>query len=293
MLIWNHIDKETPATNYPVLVNKEPVESLLDAQLAVRIKNREGRSGWFSGSERKIHTTEAMPYWTPLYQENVLLEKAPAEEEYPALLETYLSRLSLYEKRYQAIAKAMMAIREAYSLDYYIAGIINRSLSLVYGFETLIRSENFISAAHLVRSYLDCYFRLNAAYLVDDRDKFLMEVLRGNHVRKMMDRDGNLMTDAYLKSKATEHHPWMAEVYNETSGFVHFSNKHLSNAVRVSKEKENTLTTYIGKMDHEVTDESKFESVACMLAISNAIAEMCFGWVATKWDLSGQKRFAG
>jgi hypothetical protein len=168
-----------------------------------------------------------------------------------------------------------------YALDFYVTGILNRSLSLLYGYETLLLSSNFVAAAHLVRPYLDSYLRLSSAWLVDDPHDFAKEVWKGVAVRKIRDKDGKLMSDAYLKSKAVVDFPWMGDVYDETSGFIHFSNKHVGNATRPGK-KELTFTTYIGKTDNEVSDVSRIEAVACMIEISNAIARLIYGWIETK-----------
>jgi hypothetical protein len=53
------------------------------------------------------------------------------------------------------------------------------------------------------------------------------------------------MTDAYLKEKATAEFSWIENVYNETSAFVHFSNKHIMNTTTLSSEKERTLRTFM------------------------------------------------
>jgi hypothetical protein len=145
-----------------------------------------------------------------------------------------------------------------YAIDFYISGIISRSLSLIYGFETLILSRNFVAAAHLVRPHLDNFLRLNAVWLTKDPHDFAFKVWKGEQVGNLKDRDGNLMKDWYLKDKATEHYPWMKNVYDETSGFVHFSNKHIKNATSlVKREDEGILQTFLGKTDNNVSNEHR------------------------------------
>lgn len=169
-----------------------------------------------------------------------------------------------------------------YALDYYILGILNRSSSLIFGFETLIKSSNFVSAAHLIRPHLDNYLRLLAAWLVEEPHVFAKNVWAGASIRNIKDRSGKKMTDAYLKEKASEEVHWIENVYNETSGFVHFSNKHILNATTLSSETENTFRTFIGKTDNQVSYHSKLESVIVMIEISNAILNRIYGWIETK-----------
>ena len=49
------------------------------------------------------------------------------------------------------------------------------------------------------------------------------------------------MRDSYLRDKTAEDFPWMNDVYNETSGFIRFSNKHPDNANNPSARKDNSM----------------------------------------------------
>ncbi|WEA01709.1 hypothetical protein [Mucilaginibacter sp. SJ] len=115
-----------------------------------------------------------------------------------------------------------------------------------------------------------------------DPHGFATEVWKGNPIRKIRDTDGKFMTDSYLKEKATIDYPWIADVYEATSGFIHFSDKHIANATTLTKGKESSLTTFIGKVDNQVYYESKIEATIGMIEISNCIAKQVFGWIETK-----------
>lgn len=117
---------------------------------------------------------------------------------------------------------------------------LNRSLSLIYGFDTLLTSANFVGALHLVRPHLDNYLRLSASWLVENSHDFAKDFGEGMNIRNIKDRNGKKMTDAYVKEKATAEFPWIENLYNETSGFIHFINKHIMNATSLSSEKEKT-----------------------------------------------------
>lgn len=54
------------------------------------------------------------------------------------------------------------------------------------------------------------------------------------------------------------------------------------NATTLSSEKERTLRTFIGKIDNNVSYQSKIEAVIRMIEISNLISSCVYGWIATK-----------
>ncbi|WP_208734739.1 hypothetical protein, partial [Corallococcus praedator] len=112
---------------------------------------------------------------------------------------------------------------------------MNRTLSLIDGYITLTRGENFLAAAHLIRPNLDNYLRFHAAWLVSDPHDFAGRIMSGEHVRKMKDKTGAKMTDAYLVSTLKDEHDWLERVYEETSGFVHLSRQHVISSLRYSE----------------------------------------------------------
>ena len=129
---------------------------------------------------------------------------------------------------------------------------------------------------------LDNYLRLSALWLVSNPDEVASQVWSGTALKTLFDRDGKKMSDAYLRDKAAETYPWIKAVYNETSGFIHFSGKHIMNATTPAVDKEQTLRTYIGKFDHNVSNLSKIEATAGMIEICNCISHAVFGWLDTK-----------
>ena len=102
------------------------------------------------------------------------------------------------------------------------------------GIREHIEQHNFTCAAPLVRLMLDSLVRLYAASLVDDKDTFFLSIIQGHAINRIKDKDGNLMHDKYLVDKLVEltKMPELRVLYEKTSGFVHFSEKHLFAAVR-------------------------------------------------------------
>src|SRR5881397_2390870 len=128
-----------------------------------------------------------------------------------------LEELRSSEQLHSDLGKFLLEIIH-YPMDYLAAGVLNRSLALISGFCTLIENENFVAAAALVRLQLDTCLRFAAAWLTKDPHQFALQVLAGAEVRRIKDRDGRPMTDAYLVQKLTPEYPWVATVYKHTSG---------------------------------------------------------------------------
>lgn len=71
------------------------------------------------------------------------------------LINTKLDHLDFFEKDFKDLSKHMMAPgQDLFPLDMLAVAVINRSLSLIAGFTTLIRNNNYIAAAHLARPHL-------------------------------------------------------------------------------------------------------------------------------------------
>lgn len=283
MINWNQIKEGLPDTETPVFLAKEPLNDFKDAIVGRMVKREEdGATGWFCSNNGAPFQLSVFPLWATLKEIDLALSES-SEEELRANIPVVLQKLSFFESKFQCLAKAMMISgKGVYPLDIYISGILNRSLSLIYGFETLIKSVNFLGAAHLVRPLLDNYLRLSAAWIVSSPHDFVNEVWSGKSVKDLKDKDGRLMTDRYLKQKAAVKYPWIENVYDETSGFIHFSAKHIVNATTLSDANERSLITVISKTDNNVSIGSKLEGILCMIEICNCIAEMTFGWIETK-----------
>lgn len=283
MISWKETQLEQPEPRKPVLLSKSTVEDFAGISVGYLIKRDEDDAvGWFFTNDGRPSVLSVWPYWTYLKETEIEIPDKP-DIELVSNVSLYLQLLKNFEKKIQCLAFAMMySGMGTYSLDYYVCGVLNRGLSLIYGFDTLINSDNFLSAAHLVRPMLDNYLRLNAAWLVSDPYSFAQEVWSGKSVNKIKDREGNSMTDSYLRDKAAINHPWIKDVYNETSGFIHFSGKHIMNATILHESDKRQLETYIGKTDNGVTNSSKLEAITCMIEICNCIVLATFGWIDTK-----------
>ena len=168
-----------------------------------------------------------------------------------------------------------------YPLDYLAVAVLNRSLSLISGFCTLIENENFVAAMALVRLQLDNCLRFSAIWLTENPQEFAMQIIGGTKVEKIKDRDGNLMRDSYLRDKMNKEYPWVTSVYNHTSGYIHLSNRHISSAMRPGAE-DHTVEIKVGIKDQFVTADEYLEAIGAVTEITQILLGYVNHWGCTK-----------
>ncbi|MEP1151683.1 MAG: hypothetical protein ABJH08_08155 [Balneola sp.] len=197
------------------------------------------------------------------------------------LVETELNKLEKQEKVILELGKKMLN-GEQFPLDLLASAVLDRSLSLIFGFTSLVRDKNFLAAVHLVRCHLDNLLRFSAAWIVENPHDFANEVISGTRIEKLKDKDGKYLKDWYLRNKLSEEYTWVKNIYTETSGFIHLSNKHIFSSSRLKKGSKNLLEISISKTDNNVSDNSRLEAILGMDEITKTICRYVEGWIWTK-----------
>jgi hypothetical protein len=280
MLKWVKISEHLPDEYKPVFLIKEETHSLKEADIGYLVTSDDGNlQGFHIDNNIKVVKLESRLAWMYLEEKTFFVPNLPDEELEPTVLD-FLQRLALFDEKLTRLSAWMVQAGQGlYHLDFYITGIVSRSLSLIHGFEILVKSRNYLAALHLVRPHLDNFMRLHAAWLCSDPHDFAFRVWKGEQVDKIKDKDNKPLKDWYLKQKVSELHPWIENVYKETSGFIHFSNKHIAGTLNTQGE---SITAYISKNDNAVANKDKLETIMCMVEITNCIADHIFGWIDTK-----------
>ena len=200
------------------------------------------------------------------------------------ILESRLQILEGFERKFLDLGKLMFEPNKVYMypLDLLATAVMDRGLSLIFGYTSQIRVNNFTCAAPLIRMHLDNVLRFYAAYISADPHEFTMKVFEGVHIRNLKDKEGKKMTDKYLVDKLSSEHPWMKEVYEKTSGYVHLSNTHIYNSSRLKDLQSRVISFSISKQDRWVTESTKLEGTNCMNEISEILYDYLSGWNQTK-----------
>jgi hypothetical protein len=134
---------------------------------------------------------------------------------------------------------------------YYLFGIARRALAQSVAFRQMIVDRNSLVALSIIRMQLDTVLRLYALFWVDDPEVFATRVFEGAQINKLKAKDGQLLTDRYLRDRLVSRNNWIPAVYEETSGYIHFSNRHMKAALRVIDESSGRLEIQIGPRDLE------------------------------------------
>ncbi len=185
------------------------------------------------------------------------------------------------EKDFINVSKLFLQTGNLYSMDYYASAIVNRSISLMRGFLTLSKDNNYISSVPLIRVQLDNCLRFYAINLVEDVNVYFIQYLKGKHIRNLKDRDGKKMTDAYLSEKLDKLVPGIRDLYKNSSGYIHFSNEHSFLQTNIVKNKERTVATKIGFYDFFTIDK-KVDFSYNMFKASETLLMMVKGWAIQK-----------
>jgi hypothetical protein len=158
--------------------------------------------------------------------------------------------------------------------------VLKRSLSLVFGYTSLIRSSNFVSAVPLIRMQIDNLLRFRAAFLAPDISEFVASVIEGKEIRDLADTKGRKMTDRYLQSQFATEYPWLEELYRSTSGYIHLSDAHFANAIRAKPGGEQRqIEAYIGPDDKMISPEIYAEATENMIRATYELLTFMESWV--------------
>jgi hypothetical protein len=91
--------------------------------------------------------------------------------------------------------------RRMFGMDHIAVSVINRSLALIDGFTAMVERLNPLCAGAILRLQLDSLMRFYACWLVDDPHSLLQPLLEGKPLRSIKSKDGNRLSDNYLKKR--------------------------------------------------------------------------------------------
>lgn len=169
-----------------------------------------------------------------------------------------------------------------YLVDLIMVGAVKRSLSLGHGLIAMVNATNMTCARAIVRMQIDTVSRLLAYTYVDDPEEVASKVIGGTPLSKFKSRDGHKLRDAYLIDKMTESHSWVREVYERTSGEVHFSEKQLFASILSMDDETRTVQMLIGHLDTKYPEWSWSEVVSCFQRLNKVLLEVIESYAAHK-----------
>ena len=141
---------------------------------------------------------------------------------YFAELDVRISEIKKLREQCPIFAKGIIGqtlIKE----DLFFCAALDRSVQLSEGFIVLLQERNLSCAGALLRLQMDNCMRTYAAFIAADKDAVIDCIIHGRKIRDQVDVDGKKMTDANLKKKMAAFNASFPAVYDQASGYVHFS----------------------------------------------------------------------
>jgi hypothetical protein len=171
-----------------------------------------------------------------------------------------------------------------FPLDVLALAAAKRHASTTSAFVAMVRALNMVVARALLRMHIDTALRFSAAWHVAEPQTFAVQVLKGERIDKLKTRKGVRLTDAHLVDLHKDKHPWLPEVYERLSGYVHFSSSHISDSiVRLGEEGgENKIQFLVSGEDLKFSEFTWTEVLKCFREASSILATYLQGWGETK-----------
>lgn len=195
-------------------------------------------------------------------------------------LNGFEDRRNILHKLFKEMASAYKG--KVYAVDLFVLGAIKRVISTTAGFRLLVESWNLLCARALLRVQIDTALRFSSVFLVKKPHDFVLEVLKGQQINRMADKNGNKMSDAYLVSKLASEYPWLPNVYKYLSGYVHFSEQHLFSPIRHINNDSKTVLYEINEKDTKFPESTWLELVDCFNESTDIFMKYLEGWIFTK-----------
>lgn len=166
--------------------------------------------------------------------------------------------------------------------DMFILGIVNRSMSMIFAFTTLVRSCNYFSAHHLIRLHLDSFLRFSVIWLAKDAQSITKRIYDGEQLNQIKRTRRKFYTDKFLAERAMKQYRWVVKTYDDLSNFVHLGSIHVFNSMEGIDDENRAVGLHGSKYDMKVTDTARLEGIAVMQKITDGIYDFLEKWCLFK-----------
>lgn len=195
-----------------------------------------------------------------------------------------LTALESDKKTILNLGTAMTGGKDAamFPFDFMAFGAVKRNLSLTAAMRSMVESWNMVCARALLRLHIDTSLRFSAAWMVERPHDFASKVLSGERIDRMKDRDGKRLTDAHLVKVHAADHPWLPAVYENLSGYIHFSGSHVYDSIGNLNADSRSVRFEMTDTDLKFTEASWVEVLECFRDATEMLAKYLHGYMLTK-----------
>jgi len=177
------------------------------------------------------------------------------------------------------------------TFEFLLIAALNRTVNISKAYTTLIRDNNFLAAAPLVRINIDTLLRLYASSICEfDRNTFASKVMGGEQINKMkLNGTKEKLSDInlYLELSKEEGMEWVEKIYKVGNSYVHLENSHILSSLKAVDEKERIATMTIGFHDEFILESEKYGSAIWMNKIIDSIIIQAQVWMYEKAERAG------
>ncbi len=166
--------------------------------------------------------------------------------------------------------------------DLFLCPLLNRSIQLSQGFMALIKQRNLTCAGSMLRLQLDNCMRLYASTIADDQDALINCVISGGKISSLRDNNGQKMSDKLLKDGLAQYDSRFADVYDNTSGYIHYSEKSFYQSISALNGGEYDISIQISKYPLEKVNEALCECAEAFIHFTNFFIRMMEGAAISK-----------
>ncbi|WP_088324419.1 hypothetical protein [Polaribacter tangerinus] len=170
--------------------------------------------------------------------------------------------------------------------DIFLIAALNRTVNISKAYTSLIRDNNFIAAAPLVRINIDTLLRLYASIISEyNRNTFASKVMGGELIKKMKLNGTKIKLDdrtLYLEISKVVGMEWVKEIYQAGNSFVHLEKSHIFSSLKIADETERTSNISIGFHDALIPESEKFGSALWMNKTVDSIIQQAQIWMYEK-----------
>ena len=168
---------------------------------------------------------------------------------------------------------------EVFPCDALALAVLDRSLGLVNGVRVLISNNGYTSGMALLRLQIDNILRLHGVIASGDAHGCAGKVLDGKHLRNLKNKKGDKMSDGYLVRSLSSTIPWIQDVYDTCSGFVHLSDRHVHYFLaRCPVGPDGKRVFSIGDEDEHVPIESKRQLIKAFVGTTRGVTKLVTAW---------------
>lgn len=201
----------------------------------------------------------------------------PAHERaalHPELEEAWTELLQEHDRIVGVVLGGINSAEPELPIETLMAVALQRSRHLLEAYIPLMVQRNVTAASALIRIQLDSVMRVNACFLVANPLQ-LWDVLKaGKPWSSVKDTAGHQLRDKYLHQKLSERFPWVSDVYERMSGYVHLSRPHLE-AATVGYDSFLGMQIVQGTAGSRVTDEQMLENASLFMQATSALLSLC------------------